>query len=52
MAFILCVTDSLLEHLLTDFDKTFGLLRVDSELLQRQIFDFRFHPQTGSEQFS
>ena len=51
MVFFLCVPDSLLEHLLTDFDETFGVYRVDSELVQRHIFDFRFHPQTGNELF-
>ena len=51
MAFILCVPDSLLGHLWTDFDQTFGVYRVDSELVQRHIFDFRFRPQTGSELF-
>ena len=48
MAFFLCVPDSLLEHLLTDFDETFGVYRVDPELVQRHIFDFRFRLQTGS----
>ena len=48
MAFILCVPDSLLGHLLTDFDETFGVYRVDPELVQRHIFDFRFRLQTGS----
>ena len=51
MAFILCVPDSLLGHLWTDFDQTFGVYRVDSELVQRHIFDCRFRPQTGSELF-
>ena len=51
MAFILCVPDSFLGHLWTDFDQTFGVYRVDSELVQRHIFDFRFRPQTGSELF-
>ena len=51
MAFFLCVPDSLLEHLFTDFDETFGVYRVDPELVQRHIFDFRFHPQTGNELF-
>ena len=50
-AFILCVPDSLLGHLLTDFDKIFVVYRVDPELVQRHIFDFRFYPQTGSELF-
>ena len=48
MAFILCVPDSFLRHLWTDFDETFGVYRVDPELVQRQIFDFRFRLQTGS----
>ena len=52
MTFILRVPDSLLGHLWTDYDQTFGVYRVDSELVQRHIFDFRFHPQTGSELFS
>ena len=51
MAFILYLPDSLLGHLWTDFDQTFGVYRVDSELVKRHIFDFRFHPQTGSELF-
>ena len=49
--FFLCVTDSFLEHLLTDFDETFWVYRVGPELVQRHIFDFRFYPQTGSELF-
>ena len=48
MEFFLCVTDSLLEHQLTDFDETFGVYRVGPELVQRHIFDFRFRLQTGS----
>ena len=48
MAFILCVPDSLLGHLWTDFDQTFGVYRVDSERVQRHIFNFRFRLQTGS----
>ena len=51
MAFILCVPDSLLGHLLTDFNETFGVYRVDPELVQRHTFDFRFQPRTGSELF-
>ena len=51
MAFILCVPDSLLGHLWTDFDQTFRVYRVDSELVQVIIFDSRFRPQTGSELF-
>ena len=51
MAFILCVPDSLLGHLLTDFDEIFVVYRVDPELVQRHIFEFCFHPQTGSELF-
>ena len=49
MEFFLCVTDSLLEHLLTDFDETFGVYRVGPELVQRHIFDFRFRLQIGSK---
>ena len=49
MAFILCVPDSLLGHVLTDFDETFGAYPVDHELVQRHIFDFRFRLQTGSK---
>ena len=48
MAFILCVPDSFLRYLWTDFDETFGVYRVDPELVQRHIFDFRFRLQTGS----
>ena len=51
MAFILCVPDSLPGHPWTDFDETSGVYRVDPELVQRHIFDFRFQPQTGSELF-
>ena len=51
MTFILCVPDSLPGHLWTDFDETSGVYRVDPELVQRHIFDFRFYPQTGSELF-
>ena len=47
IAFILCVPDSLLGHLLTDFDEAVGVYRVDPELEQRHIFDFRFQLQTG-----
>ena len=50
-AFILCVPDSLLGHPWTDFDETLRVYRVDSELVQRHIFDFRFRHQTGSELF-
>ena len=48
MEIFLCVTDSFLEHLLTDFDETFWVYRVGPELVQRHIFDFRFRLQTGS----
>ena len=48
MEFFLCVTDSLLEHQLTDFDETFGVYRVGPELVQRHIFNFRFRLQTGN----
>ena len=48
MEFFLCLTDSLLEHLLTDFDETFWVYRVGPELVQRHIFNFRFRLQTGS----
>ena len=51
MEFFLCVTDSLLEHQLTDFDETFGVYRVGPELVQRHIFDFRFQSQTGNRLF-
>ena len=42
MAFILCVRNSLLGHPLTNFDETLGVYRVDPEVVQRHIFDFRF----------
>ena len=48
---LLCFPDSLLGHLLTDFDETFWVYRADPEMVQRHIFDFRFYPQTGSELF-
>ena len=44
MQFILCVKNSLLGHPWADFDETFGVNRVDPELVQRQLFDFRFGP--------
>ena len=47
-AFILCVPDSLLGHPWTDFDETLGVYRVEPELVQRHIFDFRSRLQTGS----
>ena len=51
MQFILCVKNSLLGHPWADFDETLGIYRVDPKLVQRHIFDFRFHPQTGNELF-
>ena len=51
--FILCVKNSLLGYHRADFDKTYGVYRVDPdiELVQRHILDFRFQPQTRSELF-
>ena len=37
-----------LVHPWPDFDETLGVYRVESELVQRHIFDFRFRLQTGS----
>ena len=33
----------------TDWDETLGVYRVDLEIMQRHIFDFRSEVQTGSE---
>ena len=38
----------LLRHPWTDLDETFRMYRVDLEIMHREIFDFRFRPQTGS----
>ena len=38
----------LLLHPWTDLDETFRMYRVDLEIMHREIFDFRFRPQTGS----
>ena len=34
-----------------DFHETLRVYAIHPELLHRQIFDFRFRPQTGSERF-
>ena len=51
MRSILCVTQQLLLDPLTDFDETWRVNTVHPWLLQRQLFDFRFGPQTGSGLF-
>ena len=38
-----------LGHPWTDWDETLGVYRVDLEIMQRHIFDFRSEVQTGSE---
>ena len=40
-----------LGHLWTDLDETLGVYRVDPDIMQRHIFDFRFLPQTGNRLF-
>ena len=41
----------LLGHPWTDLDETLGMYRVDLEIMQRGIFNFRFRPWTGSGAF-
>ena len=48
MRSILCVTQQLLLDLLTDSNETWRVHAVYPWLLHRQLFDFRFRPQTGS----
>ena len=40
-----------LGHPWTDWDETLGVYRVDPDIMQRHIFDFRFRPQTGNRLF-
>ena len=40
-----------LGHPWTDWDETLGVYRVDLEIMQHHIFDFRSAVQTGSEPF-
>ena len=35
-----------------DFDETLGVKKVDLELVERQLFDFRFRPKTRRGRFS
>ena len=51
MRSILCVTQQLLLDLLTDSYETWRVYAVHSWLLQRQLFNFRYRPQTGSGLF-
>ena len=39
----------LLRHPWTDLDETLGMYRVDLEIMHREIFDFDFRCQTGSQ---
>ena len=45
-----CVTQDL-RHQWIDLDETLGAYRVDPDIMQRHIFDFRFRPQTGNRPF-
>ena len=45
-----CVTQDL-RHQWIHLDETLGAYRVDPDIMQRHIFDFRFRPQTGSGLF-
>ena len=45
-----CVTQDL-RHPWTDWDETLGVYRVDLEIMQRHIFDFRSEVKTGNGPF-
>ena len=51
MRSILCVTHQLLLDPFTDSNETWRVYTVQPWLLQRQLFDFRFRPRTGSGLF-
>ena len=48
MAFILGMINENLINPWPELNETLGLYRVDSEIMQRHIFDFRLQPQAES----
>ena len=52
MRSILCVTKQLLLDPSTDLDETLGMYRVDPEIMQRHIFNFRSRLNNRKLEFS